>query len=87
MSRLENKVVSVLRGLKLETAKISVEESGTSLFATIVSNSFGSMDEADRQTLVWNALRESLTEFEVAAVEFVFTVAPGEAERYAEAAS
>ena len=87
MSRLENKVVSALRGLKLESPKINVNESGTSLFAAIVSSSFADMDEAERQTLVWNALRDSLTEFEIAAVEFVFTLAPGETERYAEAAS
>jgi len=87
MSRLENKVVSILRGLDLESPRITVGESGTSVFATVVSTSFSTMDEAGRQTLVWNALRDSLTEFEVAAVEFVFTIAPGEAEHFEEAAS
>jgi len=80
MSDLGKKVESALQGLNLKAPRIEVEDLDHSVIATVESGSFSGMDEAERQRIVWEALRESLTELERSAVEFVFTSAPDERE-------
>lgn len=46
----------------------------------VTSPSFASLDEADRQALVWGHLIEQLGDLALGPVEFVFTNAPGEVE-------
>jgi acid stress-induced BolA-like protein IbaG/YrbA len=85
MSELTEKITAALRDLDLENATIDARGVDRSIFATVVSSSFAGMDEAERQRMVWRALREHLTDQERVVVEFVFTVAPGEEEAVDEA--
>jgi acid stress-induced BolA-like protein IbaG/YrbA len=85
MADLEKKVTTALNGLGLANPDIQIHGLGRTIMATVVSGSFSGMDEAERQRMVWEALRENLDEQERAAVEFVFTIAPGERESVEEA--
>ena len=46
----------------------------------MTANEFETMDEGERQYLVWKKLIESLDEYEQTLVEFVHTMAPSEME-------
>jgi acid stress-induced BolA-like protein IbaG/YrbA len=46
--------------------------------ATVVSSSFESQDEAQRQADVWGYLRRQLSEHELPQIEFIFTDTPAE---------
>jgi len=47
--------------------------SDITLLATVVSSRFQTMNEAQRQEVVWRHLRQSFDEEELSDVEFVFT--------------
>lgn len=85
MVDLNQKIARVLSALDLKDAEIDVQGVDHSVIATIVSGSFEGMDEAERQSMVWNALLKQLDDRERGAVEFVFTIAPGEHEPVDEA--
>ncbi|MCA9643931.1 MAG: hypothetical protein H6718_16155 [Polyangiaceae bacterium] len=85
MADLSEKITAALRDLELEAPQIDVHGIDRSIIATVVSGSFSGMDEAERQKMVWHALRQSLNDQERLAVEFVFTVAPDEEESVEEA--
>ena len=78
MDSIKDKVRHALEGLRLDAPRVDVYESTTSVFATVVSESFTGMDEAERQQRVWDALRACLSADENSAVEFVFTISPSE---------
>lgn len=78
MSELEKKVERLLGGIGFHEPEIDVQTTWGSIFATVVSDSFRDMDEAERQRQVWTALREGLRENEQVAVEFVMTLSPDE---------
>lgn len=80
MADLNDKIRKTLGDLGLEEPTISVDSIDRSVIATILSRSFSGMDEAERQKMVWRALRQNLDDHERVAVEFVFTVAPDEQE-------
>lgn len=80
MADLNDKIRKTLGDLGLEEPTISVDSIDRSIIATILSRSFSGMDEAERQKMVWRALRQNLDDHERVAVEFVFTVAPDEQE-------
>lgn len=73
----QDRVRAVLESLPLDHSEIYVVpvESGR-LIATVVSESFDGMDEAERQEYVWNALLRETKPPERDQVEFVFTVSP-----------
>lgn len=85
MADLNDKIRKTLGDLGLEEPTISVDSIDRSVIATILSRSFSGMDEAERQKMVWRALRQNLDDHERVAVEFVFTVAPDEQESVDEA--
>jgi hypothetical protein len=55
------------------------------ILLSIVSPDFDSMNEADRQSLVWGHLNKTFTWEELSQIEFIFTDSP--AERHAIEAS
>ena len=57
---------------------LDVEVSDDGKLATVTSETFADLDEADRQERIWRHLRENLEEDELNSVEFVFTNAPKE---------
>jgi hypothetical protein len=73
----QERVRDVLQSLPLERPEIYVvpAESGR-LIATVVSESFDGMDEAERQERVWDAMLRQMTPLERSGVEFVFTISP-----------
>ena len=71
--RLENALRAYPKGV--ETVEIGGEPR---FVATVVSRSFESQDEAERQAEVWGYLRRLLSEHELPQIEFIFTDTPAE---------
>jgi acid stress-induced BolA-like protein IbaG/YrbA len=76
----EAQLKEVLGRLPVHQPVVEVDCDATRLIATVTSSSFASLDEADRQALVWGHLIEQLGDLALGPVEFVFTNAPGEVE-------
>ena len=77
---LRERLESSLQGLVLEMKLEVVKNDRYMYFITITSPMFESMDEADRQSLVWDRVLNRLTPSEWTHIEFIFTYAPSELE-------
>lgn len=76
---LLEKLQVVLRELNIAEPTIRVFPSDSfHLMAQVVSRSYETMDEAERQRMVWNLLHRKLDDHEQRRVEFVYTDAPSE---------
>jgi len=79
--KFKEKVKKVLKELELPGESVEIEPSGgLSVVAVVVSDAFETMDEGERQHLVWKKLIEKLDPYEQTLVEFVHTMAPSEME-------
>jgi len=76
----QTQLKEVLDSLPVDQPVVEVECDAFRLIATVTSPSFASLDEADRQALVWGHLIERLGDYALGPIEFVFTNAPGEVE-------
>lgn len=80
--KLEEKVKRLLEGLDLAAPRIKIlDHHGLKILAQVVSPSFETMDEGDRQRLVWGKLLDELPDRESRMVEFVYTDSPSEIEQ------
>jgi acid stress-induced BolA-like protein IbaG/YrbA len=85
-TKLAEKVKSVLEKLKLRGLEVEIEpDTGFKVVAIVTSEEFETMDEGERQQLVWMRLLEELDPHEQTLVEFVHTMAPSEWEPAGEA--
>jgi hypothetical protein len=77
--KIKDKVKKVLEELRLSNLEVEIEpDSGTLVVAVVTSDDFETMDEGERQYLVWTKLLEQLDPNEQTQVEFVHTMAPSE---------
>jgi acid stress-induced BolA-like protein IbaG/YrbA len=85
-TKLAEKVKSVLEKLELRGLEVEIEsDTGFKVVAIVTSEEFETMDEGERQQLVWMRLLEELDPHEQTLVEFVHTMAPSEWEPAGEA--
>ena len=78
-SKLAEKVKKVLQELNLHGLEVEIEpDTGFKVVAVVTSEEFESMDESERQRLVWMKLLEKLDDYEQTQVEFVHTMAPSD---------
>jgi hypothetical protein len=76
---LEEKVKKLLESLEIVDPEVRIlKHYGLRILAQVVSPSFETMDEGDRQTLVWGKLLDDLPDRESRMVEFVYTDSPSE---------
>ena len=74
-----DKVKKVLEELDLPGLQVEIEsEERGRVVAEVLSPAFETMDEFDRQGLVWGKILERLDDSEQRRVEFVHTTAPSE---------
>jgi acid stress-induced BolA-like protein IbaG/YrbA len=79
--KIQEKVKKVLEDLPLSGLEVEIEPSnGFRVVAVVTSRDFETMDEGERQHLVWKKLIERLDDYEQTLVEFVHTMAPSEME-------
>jgi hypothetical protein len=72
--------------LEVELGTLPLTEKSTQILdpkafrclVSIVSPDFETMDEADRQSLVWGHLNKTFTWEELSQIEFIFTDSPAE---------
>ena len=63
--------------LDLDDPEVNIlDNRGTKVLASVVSPSFDTMDEAERQSMVWGRLIDELGDHDSRWVEFVFTDSP-----------
>jgi acid stress-induced BolA-like protein IbaG/YrbA len=78
---IENKVKKALEELPLTGLEVEIEPAnGFKVVAVVTSSDFETMDEGERQHMVWKKLLERLDDYEQTLVEFVHTMAPSEIE-------
>jgi hypothetical protein len=78
---IQEKVKKALEELPLAGLAVEIEpDSGFRVVAVVTSNDFESMDEGERQHMVWKKLLERQDDYEQTLVEFVHTMAPSEIE-------
>jgi acid stress-induced BolA-like protein IbaG/YrbA len=76
---LKEKVKKVLEELDLADLEVRIlENRGTRVLVAVISPAFESMDEGERQEMVWGKLLDDLPDHESRRVEFVFTDTPRE---------
>ena len=74
-----DKVKKVLEEIELPDLEVEIEsEERGRVVAEVLSPAFETMDEFDRQGLVWGKILERLDDQEQRRVEFVHTTAPSE---------
>jgi acid stress-induced BolA-like protein IbaG/YrbA len=77
--KLKDKIKSALEQLDLPGLKVEIEpDNGHKVIAIVTASQFESMDEGERQHLVWRKLLDELDPYEQTLVEFVHTMAPSE---------
>ena len=78
---LEEKVKKLLEGLEIVDPQVKIlEHFGLRILAQVVSPTYETMDEGDRQAMVWGKLLDELPDRESRMVEFVYTDSPSEIE-------
>jgi hypothetical protein len=78
---IQEEVKKALEELPLAGLAVEIEpDSGFRVVAVVTSNDFESMDEGERQHMVWKKLLERQDDYEQTLVEFVHTMAPSEIE-------
>jgi acid stress-induced BolA-like protein IbaG/YrbA len=76
-----DKVKEVLEEIDLPDLEVEIEsEERGRVVAEVLSTAFETMEEYDRQKIVWHKLLERLDDYEQTRVEFVHTTAPSERE-------
>ena len=76
-----DKVRRVLEEIELPDLQVEIEsEELGRVVAEVLSPAFETMDEFDRQHIVWQKLLDRLDDYEQTRVEFVHTTAPSERE-------
>jgi hypothetical protein len=84
----KERVRKVLEGLEVEDPKVSILDTrGSKVLASVVSPSFETMDEGERQALVWGRLIDELGDYDSRWVEFVYTDSPTEVAEAAKVAT
>lgn len=79
--KIEDKIKMVLEELPLSGLAVEIEPNdGFKVVAVVTSNDFETMDEGERQHIVWKKLIQRLDGHEQSLVEFVHTMAPSEME-------
>lgn len=83
--QLVDDVKSAIDGLALQAPEVTVGWTpGGNAILTVVSPSYSSMDESERQSQVWQVVREAIDDDErLSAIEFIFTLSPSELEQMA----
>jgi hypothetical protein len=75
----QKKLKAVLQSLDVESPVVEVVRASSGLIATVTSGSFSTMNEGQRQELVWRHLQEQLDNTDdMSQIEYVITNAPGE---------
>lgn len=78
---LKEKIKKVLETLPLPGLEVEIEpDNGSRVVAIVTSEAFETMDEGERQHVVWRKLLDELDPDEQRLVEFVHTMAPSEYE-------
>ena len=78
-SEVKKKLSEALQALDLKEQQVSVDiESGHRLVAVVTSPEFEGVDEAQRQSQVWQVVFDNLDEEEQVLVDFIFTNTPKE---------
>ena len=78
-SQTKDKLAHALQQLDLSALQVSVEvDRGHRLVAVVTTPDFEGMDEADRQSLVWQRVYDGLDDDEQVLVDFIFTNTPAE---------
>lgn len=78
---IEDQVKKAIAALGLVAPIINLETDATgAVVAEVISATFDTMTEEERQTRVWDAITHDLSEEEILQVEYVFTRTPQEAE-------
>jgi hypothetical protein len=79
--KIQDKVKKALEELPLSGLDVEIEPtSGFRIVPVVISPDFETMDEGERQHLVWKKLIERLDDHEQTLVEFIHTMAPSEME-------
>ena len=74
-----HRLTAVLKSLPVESPVVDVVGSPSRLIATVTSESFATMNEGQRQELVWRHLQDHLGyRDDIDQIEYVITNAPGE---------
>jgi hypothetical protein len=77
--KITEKVKRALEQLDLPGSKVKIEpDNGHKVIAIVTASQFESMDEGERQHLVWRKLLDELDYYEQSLVEFIDTMAPSE---------
>jgi len=77
--RFRDKVKKILEEIELPDLEVEIEsEERGRVVAEVLSTTFETMPDHERQELVWTKLLERLDDYEQTRVEFVFTTAPSE---------
>jgi acid stress-induced BolA-like protein IbaG/YrbA len=79
MTMTKQALESTLGTLNLRDLKYDVETHGSSFIVFIESSDFSTMDEADRQQLVWDHLIANFGDDELVKIMLVYTISPEEA--------
>lgn len=75
----KERVKRVLEGIDVADPEVQIlENRGTRILASVVSPSYETMDEGDRQSMVWGRLIDELGDYDSRRVEFVYTDSPSE---------
>lgn len=75
----QHRLTAVLKSLPVESPVVFVVGSLSGLIATVTSESFATMNEGQRQELVWRHLQDQLGDRDdIDQIEYVITNAPGE---------
>ena len=70
---------AVIKALPIDTPETDVVGTPPGLIATVTSDSFSTMNEGERQALVWEYLQASLADAnDIRQIEYVITNAPGD---------
>lgn len=78
---VKDRLKEVLQSLDFDELEVSAElESGHRLVAVVTTPEFDGVDEAERQSTVWQAVYDYLEEDEQALISFIFTNTPAEEE-------
>jgi len=84
----QDKLKTVLKALPIDKPEIDVVGTPPGLIATVTSDSFSTMNEGQRQALVWAYLQASLADAnDLIQIEYVITNAPGDVPEELQAAS
>jgi acid stress-induced BolA-like protein IbaG/YrbA len=75
----KEKLKRILEQLEVESPVVTIEPgNGYRVVAVVVSPSFETMDEGERQRIVWEKLLDELADHEHSRIDTIFTTSPSE---------